>query len=163
MYVCAPTQTSRAEIMASVFAIRARAAAFLEEAAQSDTESFIHVCQSIYRTTMMSENLSPAWCRVRGARGLYVVCPSRSGPTHRALDGGVPVVEPGRYPVELDICALELRVAGSCPKGLEAEIADDKDVSFIFGRKVKVKHDHVLYCLSTRTAVCLCNKSSSAL
>jgi hypothetical protein len=124
--------------MTSVFAIRARAAAYLETAAQTDPDSFIHVCQSIYRTTMMSESPSLSWCRVYGARGLYVVFPGRSWPENRALDGGIPVIEPGMYPVELDICALELRVAGTCPKGLEDQVADDQDVSFLLGKKVKV-------------------------
>ncbi len=124
--------------MAAVFAIRQRAVAYLESAAEHDGESFTYVCQSIYHATMMAENPLPAWCRVRGARGLYVVSPARSGPTHKGEKAGVAVVEPGSYPVELDVCMLELRVAGTCPKGLEPSIVEDQDVSFLLGAKAKV-------------------------
>ncbi len=123
--------------MASVFAIRQRTVEYLQKAAEHDTKSFVHVCQSIYQAIMMSQNPCPSWCRVRGKRGLYVVCPNPPG-ADPDIQSGIPVVEPGAYPVELDMCVLELRVAGTCPRGLDDAIARDEDVRFLLGSKTKV-------------------------
>ncbi len=143
-------QASHAEVMASIFTIQSRAATYLEAAAHRDIDGFTHVCQSTYRSTMLSENTCTNWCRVRGARGLYVVCASGSRPMD-VSDGGLPFVESGSYMVELDLSGLELRVAGTCPKGLEQDIADDEDVVFLLGAKAKV-----FLALNVLAVGCLC-------
>ena len=119
---------SESELITAIDQIRISAYQYLELLAENDEPEFVNACQKIYeRVSCDAPRKTTTWKRVSGMKGKYVMLASTS------LQRSAKFVRNSRYPVELDLNTIEMRVHGGTMVLLDEEIAGNRDVRYLLG------------------------------